>query len=475
MIATLPEEKTELEETTELNLPPTAGSEKMGGLSAMMREDLLGTLKTLWHEHGDIVRLRYSDTFYGCMVVHPDHFRHIMQLNNRNYDKMPTPMNIVIRLLVGNGLLTSDGDFWLRQRRLAQPAFHRKRIAEFGRIMTTATVKMLETWEVSQKRDLQAEMKRLTLEIVGKTLLSMDLTHESYRIDEAVKGVGRDLIDIALSPAGIHTVTDPDLPSMRRINNLVSQLDEIIEFVVSERRKAEDVDHGDLLSMLMMAVDEETGARMDDQQLRDELMTMIVAGHETSAQTLTWMFYCLHNNPDVYQRLIAELDDVLGGRAATMDDYRNLIYTQNVVQETLRFYPPGYSFTRYCKDWDEIDGYDIEPGTAMTLASYYLHRHPDFWEEPERFDPDRFLPDRAKKRNRYAYLPFGTGPRQCIGNIFSMAEMVLITATMLQRFRYEVESGYIAVEEPHVVLAIRDGLPVTLKSLEADDETSLFI
>ncbi len=434
----------------------------------MMRDDLIGTLDKIWRKHGDIVRLRYSPTFHSYLIVHPDHMRHVMQTNSYNYTRMPTPMGHVMRLLVGNGLLMSDGAFWLRQRRLAQPAFHRKRIAEFGRIMTTATVNMLDGWHEGMSIDMEAEMKRLTLEIVGKALLSIDLGERSQQVDHALRYFGRDIVDVALSPAGYHAINDPDLPATRRINGLVAELDEIVEYVIAERRKDPDTDHGDLLSMFMQAVDEESGASMDDQQLRDELMSTIVAGHETSATALTWIFYQLTQYPEVYLKLKNEIDTVLDGRVPTMADYRNLQYTQCVINETMRLFPPAYSVSRYVQEADKIGGYDIEAGTTLTLGFYFLHRHPDFWENPERYDPDRFSAERSKNRHRHAFLPFGTGPRQCIGNTFSMTELTLVVATMIQRFRYELAAGYVATKDPHIALGIANGLPMQIAPLTED-------
>jgi cytochrome P450 len=443
-----------------INHPPTAIAEKPAGFVRAFRDDTIGAFGEIQRQYGDIVRLRFIGPLYAYMFYHPDHFKHVLVDNNKNYTKMPAPSFTVLQPLVGNGLLTSDGDFWLRQRRLAQPAFHRKRLAEFGRLMTNATSAMLDKWQHNQTFDIQAAMNLLTLEIVGKTLFGVDLTEDGGRIYAAVDAAGESIIKLSTNPLGIFAVRLPFLPTTRKLNGAVAEIDHVIERIIADRR-ADPRDHGDLLSMFMLAEDEATGERMTDRQLRDEVQTMVLAGHETTALLLTWTFYLLAKHPEVYERVMQEIADVVGSRSVTMDDMRDLTYIDQVLNETMRLYPPAYTMSRYCNEPDTIDGYEIAGKSVISMPTYYLHRHPDFWPDAERFDPERFSAENVATRHRFAFLPFGAGPRQCIGNRFAQMEAVLILVTVLQRYKLTVAADYVAELEPQITLRPKDGLPVT--------------
>lgn len=439
---------------THLRLPPTAPGHPVFGLARAFQQDALGTIGRLHAEYGDAVRIHFFGPFYGHLFNHPDHFRHILQENHRNYRKIPAPSFVLLQPLVGNGLLTSDGDFWLRQRRLAQPAFHRKRIAEFARTMTAATTAMLDRWDArptAEPLDFAHAMHRLTLEIVGKTLFSIDLTGDAERIGHAVDAVSAEIAALTVRPGSLFTIRWPFWPSTRRLNRQIRILDDVVNHIIAERR-AQPGDRGDLLSMFMLAQDEETGAMMTDKQLRDEVMTMLLAGHETTAVTLAWTFHLLTQHPDVYPQVVAEVDRVLEGRIPEMDDVAQLPYLNMVLQETMRLYPPAYAVARYAAAADQIGGYDIPAGSSITMTTYYLHRHPDFWPDPERFDPLRFTPEQVRERSRFAYLPFGGGPRQCIGNNFAMVEATLITAMIVQRYHLTAEPGQTVALDPLITL-----------------------
>jgi cytochrome P450 len=423
---------------------------------------MLGSIGRLHADYGDALRLHFFGPFYGYMFRHPDHFRHVLQENSANYTKFPSPGFVILKPVVGNGLLTSDGDFWLRQRRLAQPAFHRKRIAEFAHTMTAATAAMLARWEQQQQGgpfDMADAMHRLTLEIVGHTLFSIDLTGEAERIGHALDEIGTLTGELTVKPGSLYTLRIPFWPSTRRLHRQVAILDEVVYGMIAERR-ANPGDRGDLLSLFMAAQDADTGEMMDDRQLRDEVMTMVLAGHETTAVLLTWTFWLLTRHPDVLAQVQAELDSVLAGRTPTMEDVATLPYLTMVLQEVLRLYPPAFVIARSAKSADTIGGWHIPAGASLTLPIYYLHRHPDFWPDPERFDPLRFTPERIRERPRFAWLPFGGGPRQCIGNNFAMVEATLISAMILQRWHLATLPDHSVALDPQITLRPKGAVPM---------------
>ena len=434
-----------------------------------MREfqrDSLGTVVRLQHEYGDAVRLRFFLHFYGYVFFHPDHLKHILQDNNRNYTKMPSPTFQIMQPLVGYGLLTSDGDLWRRQRRLAQPAFHRRQIASFGQTMVAATQQMLDRWHTAaqqeQPLDVSAEMTRLTLEIAGKTLFSIDLTGQANTVGEAFTDVNHIITYLTTQPFSPFTVRMPFWPSTRRMNAGIHTLDTVVNQIIAQRRTANQ-DKDDLLSMLMLARDEETGEGMNNKQLRDEVMTLLLAGHETTAVALSWALYLLARHPAVARRLEAEVDAVLtGGRPVAIDDLPQLPYTRMIIDETLRLYPPAYAIARWAQDEDQVGGYRVAAQSAVTLFPYITHRHPDFWPHPDTFDPERFTPQQAADRPRYAYVPFGGGPRQCIGNIFALTEAQLILALLAQRYRWQLATDKPVEIEPLITLHPKNGLPMRL-------------
>ncbi len=449
-----------------LPYPPGPKGHPLFGTVREFQQDSLGTIVRLQREYGDAVRLRFFLHYYGYVFFHPDHLKHILQDNNRNYTKMPSPTFQVMQPLVGYGLLTSDGDLWRRQRRLAQPAFHRRQIAGFGQTMVTATQQMLDRWHTTvrqgQPLDVSAEMTRLTLEIAGKTLFSMDLTGQASTVGEAFTEVNHIITGLTTQPFSPFTVHMPFWPTTRRMNAGIRQLDHVVNQIIASRRAANE-DKSDLLSMLMSARDEDTGEGMDDKQLRDEVMTLLLAGHETTAVALSWALYLLARHPGAARRLEAEVDDVLaGGRLVTIDDLPQLPYTRMVIDETLRLYPPAYAIARWAQQEDEVSGYRVAAQSAVTLFPYVTHHHPEFWPDPDRFDPERFTPEQTADRPRYAYLPFGGGPRQCIGNIFALTEAQLILASLVQRYRWQLVSDQPVEIEPLITLRPKNGLPMRL-------------
>jgi cytochrome P450 len=443
--------------------PGPFGHPLLGSTPALRRAPLR-TLTESWCEYGDVVRFRLGGPFIGHLLVHPDAVKIVLQENHTNYSKVPW-YNDKFKSLIGEGLFTSEGSVWLRQRRLAQPAFHRQRLAALGTIMTDAAEELLQQWEpltdTGRQIDVRAEMMRLAMTVVARALLGGDVSREAETIGHA--------IDIAIDYTFQRIQSYFDLPgrfplpSTRRFERARAELDTIVYRIIAERR-ADAGDRGDLLSMLLAARDADTGEGMSDTQVHDEVMTIFLAGHETTAVALTWAWYILSRHPQVAERLRAELREVLGGRAPTVEDLPALKYTEMVMQETLRLYPPAWLMTRMGRDDDEIMGYHIPARTPIYLCQYLTHRHPAFWDNPEGVDPERFSPERSVDRPRWAYFPFGGGPRQCIGSAFALMEAQLALATIAQHCRLDLVPGQRIVLDPKITLRPRYGLLMTLRS-----------
>jgi cytochrome P450 len=433
----------------------------LSSATALQRDPVRFALE-IWNRYGDVVNFRFL--FWPAYVLyHPDYVKHVLQENHRNYNKNFPNMKAA-RELFGNGLFTSDGESWLRQRRLMQPSFHHKRLTGFGWLMSEATATMLERWQRTAPGDtpldISVEMARLSLRIAGLSLFSLDLSNEANMLGRTFTTLGpliSKYANLPFPPLWVPT------PSNRRLLTGLNTLNTVVYAIIEERRKQPvDTNTGDLLGMLLSAQEEETGEGMSDQQLRDEVLTLLLAGHETTAAALSWTWYLLSQHPEVECRLHAELDTVLGGRLPTVEHLDTLPYTRMVIQEALRLYPPAFGFTRFAVAEDEIGGYPIPVNSVMFLSAYCTHRHPAFWEEPEVFDPERFTPERSADRPRFAYFPFGGGPRQCIGNAFAMMEAQLVLAMVGQRYALRLVPGHPV--EPQVLLTMRPryGLPMTL-------------
>lgn len=299
---------------------------------------------------------------------------------------------------------------------------------------------------------------RLTLRIVGQALFSIDLSDEADTVGQGFSAVRKLLQSYVFRPFPPLSVPTP---RNRRLNAAIRSLDGVVQGIIDERRQ-HNADSGDLLSMLLLARDEETGEGMNDRQLRDEVMTLLLAGHETTANALTWMWYLLSQHPDVEARLHTELDKVLGGNIPTVDHLPDLKYTRMVIEEALRLYPPVFGFGRKATGEDELGGYYVPANTLIWLSPYVTHRHPDFWQQPEVFDPERFSPESAANRPHYAYFPFGGGPRLCIGSNLAMMEAQLITATIAQRYLLRLVPDHPVEPEVSLTLRPKYGLPMTI-------------
>lgn len=415
---------------------------------------------------------KYGDVFAYQMganrvffVAHPDDIKYVLQDNYKNYVKHS--FYDVVKPLVGEGLLTSEGETWLRNRRLAQPVFHRQKIHRFADMMVDRTQEMLDKrWASFAKADtvfdLQDEMMRLTLTIVGDALFSTDVSDDADEVSRSLNFALEHTNDRTMAP--VKLPLSVPTPKNKRFQKSIASLDELIYKLIEERREAKE-DKADLLSMLLSAEDADTAERMNDKQLRDEAMTLFLAGHETTATTLTWTFYLLGQHTNVIQKLRAEVDGVLEGRKAKLEDYPKLSYTRQVLDESLRLYPPAWMIGRHALNNDVLpSGAEIPAGQDISISTYVTHRHEAFWKNPEGFNPDRFSSENSEGRHRFAYLPFGAGPRICIGNNFALMEMVFALATVIQNYDVELVSGQKIEPEPGITMRPKQGLKIRLKA-----------
>lgn len=449
--------------------PGPRGGLLLGSLRRVQREPL-NLLLDGFREYGDVVHFRFAAT-HAFLLAHPDHIRHVLHDNHRNYDKQNIDYAMLRRLL-GNGLLTSDGEFWKSQRRLIAPIFHRQRVAGFCNLMVNSTQEMLDRWEVlalsGEPFDITSEMTRLTLRIVAKALFSTDVSDAEETIGAALTEVNRQLGEFSL----LDLLWMVPTPRKHRFRAAVRALDAVVNRIIEERRRAH-YRADDLLTMLLDATDEDTHERMSPSQVRDEVMTLLLAGHETTANALAWTCYLLSQNPGAEDRLRGEVEGVLGDRGANALDLPALRYTRMVVEESMRLFPPAWAISRNTIAEDEIAGYRIPPGTNILISSFITHRHTAFWDNPERFDPERFLPGRSESRPHFAYLPFGGGPRICIGNGFAMAEAQLVLATIVQRYRLRLVPNRPVELHPLITLRPRRGIWMTLHPARGAERADL--
>ncbi|HYD40681.1 MAG TPA: cytochrome P450 [Anaeromyxobacter sp.] len=418
-----------------------------------MRRDPLGYLARV-APLGDVVRLRFGRSVY--LLNHPDHARRVLHENHVNYRK--SFFYARMKPLVGEGLLTSEGGDWKRKRRLAQPAFHRERLAGFVAIMSRHTAAMLDRWAGAAARgeplDVAAEMMKLTLTVVGHALFGQDMLGEADRagraLTTALRITNERFFALVYLPPWLPT------PANLRFAAAMRVLDTLVTEIVAARRGGAPRD--DLLGMLMEAREAEGGGGLTDAELRDEVMTMVLAGHETTANALTWAFHLLAGAPRVDGALAEESSRAVGGREVALEDLPRLDLASRVHQEAMRLFPPAWIFGREALAPDRFGEYALPAGAAVSISPYLLHRDPRFWEAPERFDPDRFLPAMVAGRHRYAYLPFAAGPRMCIGNAFATMEMQVVLAMVASRYRLTPVPGRPVELDPSVTLRPRRGL-----------------
>ena len=409
-------------------------------------------------EYGDIVFFRFLGV-PACFVNRPDCIESVLVTQNSNFVKSKDYR--AMRRVLGNGLLLSEGEFWRRQRKLIQPAFHQERISAYSEIMVGYTQRMLESWSDGQALDIHEAMMHLTLGIVAKTLFDADVSHEAEDVDAALSV----LMGKFLRQAGLALLLPSwvPLPTSQLLKRAVGRLDRVIYRIIEQRRVSGQMS-GDLLSVFLQVQDDE-GVGMTDRQLHDEIMTLFLAGHETTANVLSWTWFLLGQNPEVEEKLHEELASVLGGRVPTPGDLPRLVYTDMVLRESMRFYPPVWVIGRRALAPFRLGEYELPADTNVLISQLIMHRDARYFPEPERFDPHRWSAGdpRIASLPRFAYFPFGGGPRVCIGAGFGMMEAALLLATIAQQFRIRIAPGQTVKMQPTVTLRPRNGIPVTLK------------
>ncbi len=437
--------------TTQTLVPPGPKGEPFIGNARDFVQEPLEYLKRCAQEYGGIMQIRLGTTAL-YMLSNPEYIEHVLVTHNNKYKKSRFTQRR--KSLFGNGLIFSEGDFWLRQRRLMQPAFHQKRVASYGTAMVQLSQKMAESWQDNEALNVHEEMMQLSLEIVLKTLFDTESAGDAQKIG----GVLDVLID-QVSAAAVRPIQFPDwLPTAgnRRYNAALSELDTIIKHIISEHRQRE-TDNGDLLSTLLHVQDED-GSRMTDKQLRDEVVNLYIAGHETVALTLAYTWRLLAEHPEVESKLHDELERVLAGRTPTMEDLQNLPYIEQIITESMRLYPPVWGVFRDCKIADEIGGFPIAPRTVVLLSPWVVHHDAHYYAEPEEFRPERWDKSSKQPIPRYAYFPFGGGQRLCVGNIFAMVEARLVFATLAQKWRFTLPVDSTLELVPSITIRPKNGI-----------------
>jgi cytochrome P450 len=400
----------------------------IGNMREMNSLGIIGFGHQVWRQYGDISRFQFGP-MKAHLFVRPEHVHHILVEHRDNYIKGAS--HDKLRMWLGRAILTSEGEHWQQQRRLMSPTYTPKNITRFAGIMTTVATEVRERWlaRSGQQVNINAEMVRLTTSVISRSMFTEDIVDATSKVDVALQTILSQSVQRMTAPI--------DLPlsfptrANREYKWAVNTLDSFIYEIIKRRRAQSDGD--DLLWLLIQARDQETGAVMDDRQLRDEVLVTFFAGHETTAQLLTWTWMLLSQNPEAEARLHDELSRVLGGRTPSVDDVSKLVYTRMILDETLRLFPPVAMFPRDVVADDTIGGYHIAAKTMAFVGPYMTHRHPDFWQKPLEFYPEHFAPGEAEKRPKYSYYPFSAGPRTCIGNHFAMFEATLVLAELAQR------------------------------------------
>ena len=434
------------------------------GLIGFLRRVRRDQLSTLGPEVFDRNMIYNRVLFLHSFLINkPEYIEHVLLTNQANYSKSHF-LRRMLGPVLGEGLLISEGEFWRRQRRIAAPAFHNKRIAAFVATFGACAQTTLARWRrMQQPFDVTAEMMGLTLDIIARTMFSADVSGEVealQRLMDIVVGIRPNVLDLLGLPEWLPR------RQPRAYRDAIAAFETLVSRLLAERR-ADGIDRGDLLSLLLAARDPETGAGMSDKQLRDEILTIFLAGHETVANALSWTWYLLAQNPEAEARLHEELDQVLGGRLPTYADLAELKWTRMVIEEAMRLYPPAHTIARTALGEDRIGGVRVPAGAFVTISIYVTHRNPNLWLEPERFDPARFAPEEVARRHRFAYLPFGGGPRVCIGNSFAIAEAQVVVATIAQQYHVRLAPGHVVQPIGLVTLRARNGIRVTLEPRKA--------
>ena len=450
--------------------PGPRGRFLVGSMTDFRGDRLIYTMEHARDKYGDIVRFRI-----GPRTVHlisdPDLAREVLVREKEAFFKIQegTDKKIGLGLVLGEGLLTNrDHDSWFTRRRILQPVFHRRRVAAMADEMVAAGQKMLSRWEdlyaPEEVLDIHEEMMRVTLDVINRTMFGADVTQEASRVGTAMTILTR----YAFAQAGNPFSVPPWVPTRRNreFQRALETIDSVVLGLIRARQAARDSgEHprGDLLDMLLDAEDAETGERMTDQEVLDEVKTVFAAGHETTANALTWTWLLLAENPEVGEKLKAELDAVLGGRPPTSADLPNLRYTRQVFEEALRLYPPVPALVRRVVRPTILGNYEIPAASRSLVSIYNIHRHPKFWQRPTRFEPERFSPERKASHHDLAYIPFGAGQHKCIGNNLALTEGTLLLAMVAQRYEVVLVPRRLVEREVAVTMRPRDGLYVRLR------------
>ncbi|MBD0300733.1 MAG: cytochrome P450, partial [Tolypothrix sp. T3-bin4] len=398
-----------------------------------------------------------------CLLTNPEYIEEV--LKNRN-DFIKSRGLRALKSLLGEGLLSAEGESWFWQRRLAQPIFHQKRINGYSQIMVEYTNRMLQTWHDGETHDIHADMMHLTLQIVMKCIFSADLDAGEAKVVANALDVAMQWFESKRRQNFLVWEWFPR-PENIRYRNAIAQMDEAIYKLIQERRNSVEKSN-DLLTMLMEAKDEETLQQMDDKLLRDEVATLMLAGHETTANALSWTWLLLAQNPEVREKLELELNQVLQGKLPTLEDLGQLVYTQQIIKESMRLYPPVPLMGRQAAVDTQIDDYEIPQGMAIMISQWVMHRHPKYFENSEAFQPERWTQEFEKQLPKGVYIPFGDGPRICIGKGFAQMEAALLLATIAQQFQIDLVPGYSTVPQPSITLRPENGLKVQLKQIASE-------
>ena len=450
--------------------PGPRGRFLVGNLGDFRGDRLIGTMAQARARYGDVARFRVGPRTVH-LISHPDLAQEVLVKQKEIFFKIQegTDKKIGLGLVLGEGLLTNrDHDSWFTRRRMLQPVFHRRRIVTMADEMVAAGRKMLSRWEEIYASegvfDVHEEMMRVTLDVINRTMFGADVTREAGRVGTAMTVLTR----YAFAQAGNPFSVPPWVPTRRNqeFHRALETIDSVVLDLIRARQAARGSGEqlrGDLLDMLLDAEDAETGERMTDQEVLDEVKTVFAAGHETTANALTWTWLLLSEHPEVGEKLVAELDTVLGGRAPDLADVPNLHFTRQVFDEALRLYPPVPALVRRVVRPSILGGYEIPVGSRALISIYNIHRHPQFWEEPNRFEPERFSPEQRASDHDLAYIPFGAGQHKCIGNNLALMEGPLLLAMIAQRYELDLEPGRPVEREVAVTMRPKEGVYVRLR------------
>lgn len=449
--------------TTPSQLKPIPGPAGLPFLGVMpeMISDMLGLFTNTARTYGGIAHFKLLNKSY-LLVTNPDYVKYILQDNYKNYIRGRSVETG--RVLLGNGLPLIDGDFWLRERRILQPTFHRERLERLTDVLTSVIEIFMQDWEAKSKRneilDLDDEMMRLTLTVIIKSMFSAQIDDKIQSLSQAFNVASKFMLwrsqQMWAPPLSV------PIPRNVEYNRALKVLNDTIYPLIADRRQNPKPD---LLGMMLDMRDADTGEGMSDQQARDEIVAIFFAGHETTAATLAWAFYLLSQHAEIEKRVRAEAENVLNGRQPTFADLPKFVYLQQVINEVLRLYPAAYLFAREAVVDDLLDGYHIPANTLIFISPFVTHRDSNYWPDPERFDPDRFTPEQIAIRPRHIYYPFGEGPHLCIGNNFALMEMQLILAMALQRFRLRLVPNHPIAFKPEATLRPRFGMKMTIEAI----------